>query len=63
MLREEGETAEVQHLVAVLIDKLEDLLHETLCAFVLDVAFGRGEESAHGIHVDAALNETRTRPS
>lgn len=33
------------------------LLYERLGALVLDVALGRGEQSAHCVHVDAALHE------
>ena len=33
------------------------LLHECLCALVLNVSLCRGEKSADSVHVDAALDE------
>lgn len=57
VLRQQRETAQVQHLIAVLVDKLQHLLHQTLGALVLDVPLGRSQQGAHGVHVDAALDK------
>ena len=42
MLWEEGEAAQVEDLVAVLVDKLQNLLDKALGALVLDVALSGG---------------------
>ena len=57
MLRQQCEGSQVEDLVAVLIDKLEDLLNQRLGAFILDVTFGGGQQGADSVNVDATLDE------
>lgn len=47
----------------MLIDELEHLLNEGLCALVLNVALSGAQESAHCINGDAALNKAGARSS
>lgn len=59
VLRQQRETAQIEDLVAVLINELENFLHQTFGALVLDVSFGGCQQRAHRVHIDAALHESR----
>lgn len=61
VLRQQRKAAQIQHLIAVLVDELEHLLHQALGALVLDVLLGGGEQRAHRVHRDAALDEAGAR--
>lgn len=47
----------------MLIDELEHLLNEGLCALVLNVSLGGAQEGAHCIDGDATLNKAGARSS
>lgn len=60
MLRKQSKAAQVQHLIAVFVYELQNLLHETLRALVLDVSLGGSKQGAHRVYIDATLDESST---
>ena len=58
MLGQEGEGAQVQNLIAVIVHELQDLLEEELGALVLDVPLGCGQQGADSVDCYTALRDT-----
>lgn len=60
MLGQQCKAAQVEHLVAMLVHKLQHLLHQRLGALVLYVTLSGCQQSAHCVHIDAALHKAST---
>lgn len=47
----------------MLINEFENFLHQTFCAFILNVTFGRCQQRTNRVHINAALYKASTGSS